>query len=95
MSQDPEPPSQPQREPLFQAIAQSDSALQAAYRLAAATIDHFIRHIQSNPEAGRLAKLRFRDPDGSERTGEDCFLFLWLCDVFYYPEENHFTGMFF
>ena len=82
-------------EPLFTAISQSDAAFQAAYDRAAATIPQFIAHIESAPDAFRSAKLRFRDPDESERIGEDRFLFLWLSDVFYYPDERNFTGMFF
>ena len=87
--------SEPQDEPLFTAISQADPAFQSAYDRAAATIPDFIARIESGREAFRSAKLRFRDPDESERLGEDRFLFLWLTDVFYYPDENNFTGMFF
>jgi hypothetical protein len=41
------------------------------------------------------AKLRFRDPDESERLGEDRFLFLWLSAVHYQTAERVFSGTFF
>ena len=86
---------EPPDEPLFIAISQSDGAFQAAYDRAEATIPQFIVHIENASDAFRSAKLRFRDPDESERLGEDRFLFLWLTDVFYYPDDRNFTGMFF
>lgn len=84
-----------QGEPLFTAISATDGAFQSAYNRAAATIPQFIERIESSRDAFRSAKLRFRDPYESERLGEDRFLFLWLTDVFYYPEDNNFSGMFF
>lgn len=87
--------AKPQDEPLFRAIPQTDAEFQSAYDQAAATIPEFIAQIESAPDAFRSAKLRFRDPDESERLGEDRFLFLWLTDVFYYPDERNFSGRFF
>jgi uncharacterized protein YegJ (DUF2314 family) len=95
MNENPTKFTEPQYEPLFTAISQTDAAFQSAYDRAVATIPQFIAHIESAPDAFRSAKLRFRDPDESERLGEDRFLFLWLTDVFYYPDERNFTGMFF
>ena len=42
-----------------------------------------------------MAKLRFKNPDLSERLGEDRFLFLWLSDVYYHEEEKLLSGVFF
>ena len=42
-----------------------------------------------------MAKLRFRDPDLSDRLGEDRFFFLWLSEVVYHPAERIFSGVFF
>ena len=95
MNESPSNFAEPQDEPLFTAISQADIEFQSAYDGAAATIPQFIEHIQSAPDAFRSAKLRLRDPDESERLGEDRFLFLWLTDVFYYPDERNFSGMFF
>lgn len=85
----------PQAEPLFTAISKTDRDFQKAYDRAAATVPQFIEHIQRGGDALFSAKLRFRDPDESERLGEDRFLFLWLTGVHYYPDERVFSGVFF
>lgn len=84
-----------QAEPFFSAISRKDAKFQSAYDLAAATVSQFIELMEVSRKAVRSVKLRFRNPDESERIGEDRFLFLWLTDVFYYPDENTFSGMFF
>jgi uncharacterized protein YegJ (DUF2314 family) len=45
--------------------------------------------------AYHAAKLRFRDPDESDRSGEDRFVFLWLTGVHYHADERIFSGTFF
>lgn len=95
MNESPNKFAEPPDEPLFTAISQTDAAFQAAYGRAAATVPQFIEHIKNATDAFHSAKLRFRDPDESERLGEDRFLFLWLTDVFYCPDERSFTGTFF
>lgn len=87
--------AKPQKEPLFVAIPQYDAAFQTAYDRAAATIPHFIEHILRAGDSFCSAKLRFRDPDESERLGEDRFLFLWLSTVHYHADERLFSGTFF
>lgn len=87
--------AQKQDEPLFMAIAQTDSDFRSAYGRAAATVPQFIEHIQRGGDALYSAKLRFRDPDESERLGEDRFAFLWLTDVQYHAGERLFSGTFF
>jgi uncharacterized protein YegJ (DUF2314 family) len=87
--------AQKQDEPLFMAIPDSDSGFQAAYDRASATLPRFIQHIQSGIRASYSAKLRFRDPDDSERLGEDRFVFLWLSGVHYHTAERVFSGGFF
>jgi uncharacterized protein YegJ (DUF2314 family) len=84
-----------QVEPLFTAISQTNPDFQLAYDRASATIPKFIEHIQRGGDTFRSAKLRFRDPDESERLGEDRFLFLWLGSVHYYPDDRDFSGVFF
>ena len=84
-----------QKQPLFTAIAKSDVDFQEAYAAASRTLPRFIEHLQSGISAYFSAKLRFRDPDESERLGEDTFLFLWLTGVHYYPAERVFSGSFF
>ena len=84
-----------QDEPLFTAISQRDAEFQSAYDRAAATVPKFIEYIQRDDDTLRSAKIRFRDPDESERLGEDRFLFLWLGGVHYYPDERIFSGTFF
>ena len=86
--------AEPQAEPLFMAVPQTDAAFQAAYAGAAATIPQFIEHIQRR-DSICSAKLRFRKPDESERLGEDRFLFLWLASASYHTAEGVFSGTFF
>jgi len=83
------------QEPLFRAISNKDADFQAAYGRASATLPRFIEHIKSGIKALYSAKLRFRDPDASERLGEDRFVFLWLTGVHYHDAERVFSGGFF
>jgi uncharacterized protein YegJ (DUF2314 family) len=84
-----------QKQPLFMAISNSDASFQDAYAAASRTLPRFIEHLQSGMPAYFSAKLRFRDPDESERLGEDRFLFLWLSGVHYHSAERTFSGSFF
>jgi uncharacterized protein YegJ (DUF2314 family) len=84
-----------QKQPLFTAIATSDADFKEAYAAASRTLPRFIEHLQSGIPAYFSAKLRFRDPDESERLGEDRFLFLWLAGVHYHPADRVFSGSFF
>jgi hypothetical protein len=84
-----------QQEPLFVAISKTDADFQAAYARASATLPRFIEHIKSGVKAAYCAKLRFRDPDESERLGEDRFVFLWLSGAHYHDAERVFSGSFF
>jgi uncharacterized protein YegJ (DUF2314 family) len=84
-----------QDEPIFIAIPSSDPAFQDAYAIASRTVPKFIAHLQSGISACYAAKLRFRDPDASERLGADQFLFLWLTGVRFLPAEHLFSGTFF
>jgi uncharacterized protein YegJ (DUF2314 family) len=85
---------QPQSEPLFQAIKQDDPRMRDAYRLASESIGRF-RALLATSSAVKCAKLRFRDPDESERLGKNQFIFLWLSDVHFHEKEGIFSGMFF
>jgi uncharacterized protein YegJ (DUF2314 family) len=87
--------AQKHQEPLFTAISNKDADFQAAYARASATLPRFIEHIKSGIKASYSAKLRFRDPDASERLGEDRFVFLWLTGVHYHDAERVFSGGFF
>lgn len=88
-------PSGDEDEPLFMAIPHDDPVMLAAYDRAFETVPVFIEHLNRQPTAIRSAKLRFRDPDESERLGEDRFVYLWLTNVHHYPKENCFSGVFF
>jgi uncharacterized protein YegJ (DUF2314 family) len=85
----------PQDEPLFTAISRTDPKFQTAYNRAAATIPHFIEHVQRGGDTLCSAKLRFRNPDESERLGENRYVFLWLGGVRYHPVRRVFSGTFF
>lgn len=84
-----------QKQPLFTAIAKSDADFKEAYAAASRTLPRFIKHLQSGIPAYFSAKLSFRDPDESERLGEDQLLYLWLTGVHYHPAERVFSGIFF
>jgi uncharacterized protein YegJ (DUF2314 family) len=84
-----------QTEPLFTAIPKADTGFQQAYARASETLPRFIQHIQSGVCTYFAAKLRFRDPDESERSRKDVFLFLWLSAVHYHTAEQVFSGAFF
>jgi uncharacterized protein YegJ (DUF2314 family) len=87
--------ARPPDEPSFLAISQNDPAFHSAYDDAAATIPQFIELIQAGGKAICSAKLRFRDPDLSDRLGENRYVFLWVTSVFYHVEENVFSGVFY
>ena len=87
--------AQPQPEPLFTAIPKDDPEILAAHALAAKSIEHFVDVVRNTAGRGCSAKLRFRDPDESERLGEDRFLYLWLTSVVYHPDEKLLSGIFF
>jgi uncharacterized protein YegJ (DUF2314 family) len=87
--------TQDQKQPLFTAIAKSDIDFQEAYATASRTLPRFIEYVQSGMPACFSAKLRFRDPEASERLGEDQLLYLWLTGVHYHPAERVFSGTFF
>ena len=88
-------PSDREEEPIFAAVSRKNAEMRAAHAKAAATIPRFIEHTHSDVPGFRSAKLRFRDPDESERLGEDRFLYLWLTGVHYHVEEELFSGTFF
>lgn len=82
-------------EPLFMVIANSDADFKKAYAMASRTWPRFLERLQKRDGEYFGAKLRFRDPEESERLGEDQFLFLWLTDVHYHEDELIFSGEFF
>ncbi len=84
-----------EEEPVFTAVSRKNPEMIAAHAKAAATIPRFIEYSLSDTPGLRSAKLRFRDPDESDRLGEDQFLFLWLTGVQYHAEERMFSGIFF
>jgi hypothetical protein len=81
-------------EPLFRAIRQDDPKMLEAFRRASESIAQF-QELAAKPVGLKCAKLRFRDPDESERLGADQFLFLWLSDVNFHEREKLFSGTFF
>ena len=84
----------PPDEPLFQAVRQDDPEMSRAHALAAASIDELIAHVRREGEHIPMAKMRFRDPDQSERLGEDRFFFLWLLVVQYDDDKQRFVVRF-
>ena|SRR5690554_1922279 len=83
------------KEPVFAAVRNDDPEMVKAHALAAETVSDFLEQVQITGEHMCCAKLRFRDPDQSERLGEDRFLYIWLNNVVYHPAERLFSGTFF
>lgn len=69
--------------------------MRRAYSQASSTISDFVGLVKSDVSAIYMAKLRFRDPDLSDKLGEDRFFYLWLCDVYYHEDEKMLSGEFF
>ena len=86
---------EPQTEPLFMAVPSKGEELQKAYARAAASMAEFRGHIERPGEHICSAKLRFRDPNESERAGKDIFLFLWLTAIEYGNTARSYVGTFF
>ena len=82
-------------EPLFRATANEDPEMQEAYAKAASSIAKFIALVELNEHEVTIVKLRFRDPDLSEETGKDQFLYLWLNEVLYHKEDTSLSGVLF
>ncbi len=82
-------------EPIFQDIHRNDKAIEGAHQQCAATINHFIEMVKTGSESTYMAKLRFLDPDKSEKEGKDHIFYLWLSEVLYHPTTNLLSGIFF
>ena len=81
-------------EPLAMAISQDDDAMMAAYRRASETIEDFISHLGVGDDRLCSFKLCFRDPELSERLGEERLFYWWLDLAVYHAEDGHFSGVF-
>jgi len=82
-------------EPLFRSINSEDEEFLKAYSQASSTIMDFVELVKNDSSPIKMAKLRFRDPDLSEKLGEDRFLYTWLSDVYFHEDENILSGSFF
>ena len=82
-------------EPIFRAIHKDDPEIEKAHYRCADTIGQFVEMVRSGDSATYMAKLRFRDPDLSEKEGKDHLFYLWLSDVLFHPDEGLLSGIFF
>ena len=82
-------------EPIFQSIRKDDPEFEAAHARCAQTINEFVDLVKKAEEPIFMAKLRFRDPDLSEKEGKDHLFYLWLSEVVYHKNENMLSGVFF
>ena len=71
----------PPDEPLFRMTRKDDPEMLRAFAHAAGSLDELFGHLQQAGSRTAAVKMRFRDPDQSERLGEDRFVFLWLLVV--------------
>ena len=86
---------EPQKEPLFSATSRNDRDMMRAYARAADSIDELLGHLQREGSGTAAIKMRFRDPDESDRLGEDRFVFLWLFVVEHDASTRRFAVEFF
>ncbi len=82
-------------EPNFKAISDLDAAINLAHSMAANSVSQFVELVKNRGNGAYMAKLRFRDPELSDKSGKDQFLYLWLTDVYYHEKENILSGIFF
>lgn len=82
-------------EPIFRTIHKDDPEIEEAHYMCADTIGQFVDVVKSGGSATCMAKLRFRDPDLSEKEGKDHLFYLWLSDVLFHPNEGVLSGVFF
>ena len=82
-------------EPIFRTIHKNDLEFQEAHAQCADTIGEFVNLVKKSEEPIYMAKLRFRDPDLSEKEGKDHFFYLWLSEVAYHEKGKMLSGVFF
>jgi uncharacterized protein YegJ (DUF2314 family) len=82
-------------EPIFRAIHKDDPEIEKAHYKCSDTINQFVEMVKNRDAATYMAKLRFRDPDLSEKEGKDHLFYLWLSDVMFHPNEGLLSGVFF
>lgn len=82
-------------EPIFRNIHKNDPEFEKAHAQCADTIGEFVDLVKKSEEPIYMAKLRFRDPDLSEKEGKDHLFYLWLSEVVYHEIENMLSGVFF
>ena len=86
---------EPQAEPLFMTVPSNGEELSHAHARAAASMAEFRAHIERQGDHICSAKLRFKDPNESNRTGNDVLLFLWLTAIEYNTTSGSYIGTFF
>jgi len=64
-----------------------------AFRRASESIGRFQQLVAAKSPGIKCAKLRFRDPDESERLGNEQFLFLWLSEVHFHAAYDRYMGV--
>jgi uncharacterized protein YegJ (DUF2314 family) len=85
---------EPPPKPVVTAISRDDPDMKQAYSTASETLDAFVAHLQIDDGRMGSFKLRFRDPELSERLGEDRLFYWWLDFAVHHPEDDHFSGVF-
>ncbi len=81
--------------PIFRDTDKNDPKVIEAHSKCANSIGDFVNFVKEERLVTYMAKLRFIDPDLSEKNGHEYVFYLWLNDVLFHENDNMLSGVFF
>ena len=81
--------------PVFRDTDKNDPKVTEAHAQCANTIGDFVNFVKEERLVTYMAKLRFIDPDLSEKNGHEHVFYLWLNEVLFHENDNMLSGVFF